>query len=295
MSDFKLKNIYTLTDFSDVSLKAFQYAYDLARLSGATVHLTHVYDKPYVTVAKDGTLSATVDTEWDAQIRREIHEKIVEMIKSASFIRKEDNVKIVETIVADVPVYRFFEKLDINKIDLITAGTTGSTGLFHGELLGTNAARLIRYAPMPVMTVPSGAIFDKVLDKILFPTNFMDLPISVVKKAVEFAKLFGAVLEFGVVNTSSKNDLITFARDRYKELKEQIDYDNVALSFFNHDSVVEGIIEMAITKRADIVVMYTHGRRGLSRLIKGSITEDVAQYLNVIPLLSLKETVKTEK
>ncbi len=291
----ELKNIYTLTDFSDVSEKAFMYAYELAKRTGAKVHLTHVYEKPYVTVARSGTLTAEVDVEWDRMIREEIHQKMVEMIKKADFINPEDGVKIVETLVADVPVYRFFEKVGVEKIDLVVFGTTGATGLFHGELLGTNAARLIRYAPMPVMTVPSGSIFDKNLDKILFATNFMDLPQNVVEQAVNFAKLFDAELEFGVVNNSSRNSVIEFARERYKELKEEIDYNKIALTFFNHDSIVAGIIEMAITKRADIVVMYTHGRRGISRLIKGSITEDVAQYLNVIPLLALKDVVKTEK
>ena len=41
------------------------------------------------------------------------------------------------------------------------------------------------------------------------------------------------------------------------------------------DSVSEGIVEFATKEEADLIAMYTHDRKGLARLIKGSIARDV--------------------
>ena len=41
------------------------------------------------------------------------------------------------------------------------------------------------------------------------------------------------------------------------------------------DSVSEGIVEFAVEEEADLIAMYTHDRKGLARLIKGSIARNV--------------------
>ena len=43
------------------------------------------------------------------------------------------------------------------------------------------------------------------------------------------------------------------------------------------DSVAEGIADTAIQEEVDLIAMYTHDRKGLAKLIKGSITEKVKQ------------------
>jgi nucleotide-binding universal stress UspA family protein len=46
----------------------------------------------------------------------------------------------------------------------------------------------------------------------------------------------------------------------------------------------EGIVEMAKEKGCDLIVMASHGRRGLGRLILGSVANDVVTHSN-IPVL----------
>ena len=41
------------------------------------------------------------------------------------------------------------------------------------------------------------------------------------------------------------------------------------------ESVAEGIVEFAKTEDVDLIAMYTHGRKGLAKLIKGNIAADV--------------------
>ena len=43
------------------------------------------------------------------------------------------------------------------------------------------------------------------------------------------------------------------------------------------DSVVEGIVYFAVREKTDLVLMYTHNRRGLAKMIRGSVAEKVQQ------------------
>lgn len=43
------------------------------------------------------------------------------------------------------------------------------------------------------------------------------------------------------------------------------------------DSVAQGIADFARREGVDLIAMYTHGRRGLARLLKGSVAQKVQQ------------------
>ena len=53
-------------------------------------------------------------------------------------------------------------------------------------------------------------------------------------------------------------------------------------------SAVPGILEAAKRERADLIVMGSHGRRGLSRLVMGSTTEGVLR-ASELPVLVVRE------
>jgi universal stress protein A len=48
------------------------------------------------------------------------------------------------------------------------------------------------------------------------------------------------------------------------------------------------IVEFAIKLRADLIVMVTHGRRGLARLVEGSIAEKVLRHAPC-PVLAVRQ------
>ncbi len=55
-----------------------------------------------------------------------------------------------------------------------------------------------------------------------------------------------------------------------------------------------GIIEAAAKVGADLIVMGTHGRRGIARVIMGSTTEAVLRTASV-PILTIREAPQTSK
>lgn len=49
----------------------------------------------------------------------------------------------------------------------------------------------------------------------------------------------------------------------------------------------EAIVEAATSKKADVVVMATHGRSGIKRAVVGSVAEHVLRHLEGVPVLLL--------
>ncbi len=55
--------------------------------------------------------------------------------------------------------------------------------------------------------------------------------------------------------------------------------------------IVEEIVDFATNKNADLIVIPTHGRRGMSRFMLGSVAERVIRFANC-PVLVLRESPK---
>jgi nucleotide-binding universal stress UspA family protein len=79
-----------------------------------------------------------------------------------------------------------------------------------------------------------------------------------------------------VISVASSDAEILSAEDYVKEVselakKEGIKTDGLAVK----DKPYEAIIETSKKKRADLIVVGSHGRTGLERLLMGSVTERV--------------------
>jgi nucleotide-binding universal stress UspA family protein len=141
--------------------------------------------------------------------------------------------------------------------------------------------------------------------KILVPTDGSSMSQQAAAVAVEFARAHGGELVAlsvaqpnpvmpadGVMIAESASDnriLLDLAQqnvDQVKALARAAGVPcegTVALSFLPH----EEIIRTAAQYGCDVVFMASHGRRGLSRLLAGSVTQNVLAY-STIPVLVLR-------
>ena len=145
-----LKRILVPTDFTDPSHDALATALEFARMFGATLDLVHVaveaaypLPPPVDVMTMPIDLSPVLDR---AAAGLAVEEKRVREAgvpcESATLIGRAD----------DEIVTRAKE----THADLIVMGTHGRSGLAHA-LLGSNAERVIKHAPCPVLIVPRRA------------------------------------------------------------------------------------------------------------------------------------------
>lgn len=278
-----MKAILHLTDFSEVARNAYGYALALAKKLSADLHVAHIYDRPYASIAYQGGLSAIVDSEMDAKIRRELTKHLEQYAASVS----AEGVRIILHLWGDHTVWRPDEYLHkVPGTELIVMGTRGATSVWHGGLFGTNTARLIRHSPIPVLAIHQKNSYTD-FQKVLLPVDiFEEATLPLIKGVVEFLRPWaGAKIVLIVINTPYVF-YDTPSIDKFLgQVKDAISYDPMELRVYNDISVEEGLRQAMEAEKADLLVMGTHARKGLAQLLFGSITENVAQHLEY-PLLA---------
>ncbi|MCS7153132.1 MAG: universal stress protein [Bacteroidia bacterium] len=278
-----MKAILHLTDFSEVARNAYAYAIEVAKKLNAELHVAHIYDKPYASIAYQGGLSAIVDAEMDTKIRSELLKHLESYVTSVS----AEGIRVLLHLWGDLTVWRADEYVDkVPGTGLIVMGTRGATSIWHGGLFGTNTARLIRHSPVPVIAVHPKNVYTS-YQKVLLPIDIFDeKSIHLIQKAVEFLRPWAGVKITLIVINTPYVFYDTPSIDKFlKEVKASITYEPLELRVYNDISVEEGLRQAMEAEKADLLVMGTHARKGLAQLLFGSITENVAQHLEY-PLLA---------
>jgi nucleotide-binding universal stress UspA family protein len=133
-------------DFSEYTDEILEYATEIARKFGASLHLIHViptmdYFTPYESFITPENVEAAQQA-IAADVKKHLEE-------TAGRISGIAATKAVLTGAAFVEITQYAES---EGIDLIVMGTHGRGGIEH-LLLGSVAGRVIRRAPCPVLTI----------------------------------------------------------------------------------------------------------------------------------------------
>jgi nucleotide-binding universal stress UspA family protein len=146
MSLKEFSNMMVAIDGSDHSIKAAEYALNIAKTYGATLHAVTVTYIPesYHMKQEDAIAKSKLGDSIDAK-------SWFEMFNQTA---KENNIPLKpELINSHRPVdYVLLEYAEQEKIDLIVVGTRGRSG-FKKLLLGGVASGVVTYAHCPVMVV----------------------------------------------------------------------------------------------------------------------------------------------
>jgi nucleotide-binding universal stress UspA family protein len=140
------KKILCPVDFSDASRAALRVASELARRFDGEVTVFHAYPLPGYTLPEGTVLPASgmlqeLAEQTDALLARWKAEAIADGAP-----RVATGKSIGE------PAAEIVAEAQDGKYDAVVVGTHGRTGLAH-VLLGSVAERVVRRAPMPVVTV----------------------------------------------------------------------------------------------------------------------------------------------
>ncbi len=195
--------------------------------------------------------------------------------------------------------------------DLIVMGKRG-LGLIDRMLIGSTTIKVLRESSVPVVAVKRGEEGRAVeIRNILVPVDINEKVDSALSYAMDLAQRINASISVvyafrldtyaplgieippNIINELIE-DLLAFSSNeltkRVDEAKSRIKIgDKLEIS----TEVIEGIspamriVEYANSKGADLIVINTHGRKGVKRLILGSVAEKVIQESHC-PVLVLK-------
>jgi nucleotide-binding universal stress UspA family protein len=135
------KHILVATDFSEASRGAIEVAQEMVRDSGAVLTVTHTCELP-------GFDAPGVPAEVLTPLIEGARKKLDEALRP---IRKEVPGASAALRIG-VPWEQILALAEEVRADLVIMGTHGRRGLAHA-LMGSVAERVVRVAPVPVLTV----------------------------------------------------------------------------------------------------------------------------------------------
>lgn len=189
-----------------------------------------------------------------------------------------------------------------NKCTMIVTGRRGRTGL-RRLMMGSVTARVIGYSPCDVLVVPTAA--QQEFKNILVATDGSKYSSKAAAEAVCLAKRSGGTLTAvsvapAEISTHDNLELTVKQREmlgntaeadaeKYtREVRDAAQKEGVpAKAFVMTGKPADVIIQMAQETKADLIVMGSHGRTGVDKLLMGSVAERVI-VTSACPVLVVK-------
>jgi len=276
-----MKKVIIPTDFSANSKRALRIAAKVAQKSGAGLSILHTnVAVAYAPVLPEYEFSGVYNMQdyYDMAADEFRHMK-QELVAEPEFGQLKIDTRIEEGMLHS-SIRRVTED---ETADLIVMGTKGASGAME-FFVGSNTEKVIRTAPCPVLAVPegSGDFNPKV---VVLASTLSEDQAPAFRYLAEWQKYWPFKVEVLYLNNpglfGSKKQIDVIAAD----LAERTGLHKVStfinINTFNEEAT---ILEFAQQEKADLIVMATHQRQGLSHLLFGSITENTSNHSS-IPVL----------
>lgn len=285
-----IKKIVVGIDFSEESDIATRQAMSIARHVGAEVVLLHVGAVLDAPMHLGSSMHASV-REWETLMRSELAEdrRRLSELRERLHGQGVEVSHLVRDGFADTGLTEAARELGA---DLLVVGTHGRTGIKR-FFLGSISERVARLSSTAVMVARPTAHVGGGYRRILVPTDFSEPAARALDTALELAGRDARIdlVHFWQVPVMATTPYAPFkaaeeamgtmrqamaeaAEDMGESLRERHARTGVELTFH----AIEGEPAHSIQEHLeesdyDLVVMGSHGRRGLRRFLLGSVTE----------------------
>ncbi len=260
-------------DFSATADKALAFAFDLARRTHARLHVMHVVHLPMMDAA--GPLGYAADAY------REMREKAEAELADREAKYKDRGVvwvsEIADGFVAEEVVHRAKELSP----KYLVLGTTGATG-FLTQVMGTNAAHIVRKVNVPVVLIPEQWEAGPMKD-IVYAAMLEDSEVPFLEQAVAFTQLYDGHLSLLKVNASLQLNQ-TEDEPLIHEIRAKYGAQSPALLHIKADSAAEGLEDFMEFHPVDALVLVSRKLNLFDRIFESSTTRRLAMQTR-IPLL----------
>lgn len=288
--DMKIDSILWATDGSQEADLALGYAKYLAGLTGAGIIGLHVIPIP-------GGLFFGALREKDASFdkwQKDIESQAGERFADAKKELEESGIPFEGVLVRGEPAEEILAFAERRNVGLIAMGKRGHS-LLEKVVVGSETGKVLRGAHVPVLAVKRDRPFDGgSLKKILVPLDLADETESAFMFALDLAELADAHVSavyalrldmyaqdipagaLDIVIRESYSELAKSAANlsrKYEESRGVKLSKPVATDVVHGISPALSIAQYAKENDTDLIVINTHGRKGIERFVLGSVTE----------------------
>ncbi len=281
MTQYKINKILVPVDFSAVANNALETAIAMSKRQLATLTLIHVIENSYVLFPPEagGAVSAILP-----RLVKDANDNLSNMAKE---IRVKHDIVVSHIVQSGNPADEICRWALYKSVDLIVMGTHGASGL-REFFLGSNAYRVVKNSPCPVMTIPGSRQWID-FKKILFPIRMVSNALDKYTNVRPIIRKNGSsLLIAGIVK---KNDTTGFV-----EMKALVDTvrtkmadDEVICGSQVHycDNVSRQVLDLADQNKPDLIVITATLDTSIKGFFLGPYTQDIVNHAQH-PVLSIR-------
>jgi len=289
-----IRTIVVGVDFSPVSEVACRQAIGVARRSGARVVLAHAAAIPDHPEGLPTSMGETAQA-YLGVLRGRIAEDKRALAELGDRLGGQ-GVDVSHVLVDGFPDDALVTAAHELAAELIVTGSHGRRGLGR-IVLGSVAERVARTAPVPVLVARgAGDAADAGFQRILVATDFseaadrgLDLPLALAAdgatvELVHFWQLPAlsrahAAEEVDATLAEIRAGMEQHGAERGAEALAARDTTRAQVRYaLREGDARDGIVDLARIAGCDLVVVGSHGRRGLRRLLLGSVAESTVRH-----------------
>lgn len=266
-----MKKILVPCDFTTTSNHAFRFACEMAKKNKAELFLLHIVEMPVL------HSSFVPVFAYEASYLKGVKAKVNNMFEGMK--SKWAGKLKVHLAVEHGSIQACIKKFILKKgIDLIVMGTHGSSGI-REFTVGSNTEKTVRTSVVPVIAVKKTTNLQSIKN-IIFPSDLTLPDKKMINSLKALQNLFKAKLQILTINTPYFFNSDKVIKNRFQEFINQTQLKNYSFVIYNDVTEELGITNFAAQQKNKLIAMPTHGRKGISHLLNGSITEDVVNHID---------------
>lgn len=276
-----MKNILFPTDFSEASNRAFVYALQIAKKTGAKITTLHAFSKPNFSATHMPSNLQAYFEDFDLQAFQNYKESLPPLRQMAEEHQLGDIEMVHAMETGEDLVQIILDTAKKEEADIIVMSTTGAEGLKE-IFLGSVAGEVLENADIPVLAVPEEAVFDGEINKVAFTTSYKEEEKLAFKKLIEFQQIFD--FEIHCINVDTAH--IEFYTQNMDKLEEEFKaFDKVKFIVLEGNEMFEPLTKYMDEQNIDILAMTTRKRNFIQELFNFSRTKFLS-YHSKVPVLS---------
>lgn len=279
-----MKTILVPTDFSDTANNALQAAVALSKKHGSKLILLHMLEIGKHLLPDNMILTNDVQPNNlthsndlpEALFYMKLAQKRFADVRELPFMK---GVEYQEAVQNHLDFKGVIETANKYSTDLIIMGSHGTSGI-EEIFVGSNTEKIVRYSNVPVLVIKEDSTNFK-LDHVVFASDFTDEAVEPFINASKLFEILNTKLKLIYVNTPG--DYFMSSAEMRTKVKsflnktEKIDLVE-DVTFVSDYNVEKGVLNFAQENNVDAIAVATHGRTGISHLLSGSISEDIANH-----------------